>query len=97
MRQDIVLQSMRADPSPAPGMTQTYHRRARISTTAPAKRKPLPLQPDARKVQTCRVRLLREQGFGRITRAMMRFFDMDDRARLPWRFYGATVSILARR
>ena len=27
--------------------------------------------------------------------AMYRFFDMDDRARLPWRFYGATVSILA--
>ncbi|PZQ97831.1 MAG: hypothetical protein DI533_11800 [Cereibacter sphaeroides] len=27
---------------------------------------------------------------------MMRFFDMDDHARLPWRFYGATVSILAR-
>jgi len=27
---------------------------------------------------------------------MMRFFDMDDRARLPWRFHGATVSILAR-
>ncbi|ROU02824.1 hypothetical protein EAT49_10715 [Histidinibacterium lentulum] len=27
---------------------------------------------------------------------MQRFFDMDDRARLPWRFYGATFSILAR-
>jgi len=27
---------------------------------------------------------------------MNRFFDMDDRARLPWRFYGATVSVLAR-
>jgi len=27
---------------------------------------------------------------------MKRFFDMDDRARLPWRFYGSTVSILAR-
>jgi hypothetical protein len=27
---------------------------------------------------------------------MNRFFDMDDRARLPWRFFGATVSILAR-
>ncbi len=23
-------------------------------------------------------------------------FDMDDRARLPWRFFGATHSILAR-
>ena len=29
-------------------------------------------------------------------RRMSRFFDMDDRARLPWRFYGATRSILAR-
>ncbi|TNY34407.1 hypothetical protein FHY64_13165 [Pelagovum pacificum] len=27
---------------------------------------------------------------------MKRIFDMDDRARLPWRFYGATLSILAR-
>jgi len=27
---------------------------------------------------------------------MMRFFDIGDRARMPWRFYGATVSILAR-
>jgi hypothetical protein len=27
---------------------------------------------------------------------MRRFFDMDDRARLPWRFYGATFSILGR-
>jgi len=26
---------------------------------------------------------------------MKRIFDMDDRARLPWRFYGATFSILA--
>jgi len=26
---------------------------------------------------------------------MTRVFDMDDRARLPWRFYGATFSILA--
>lgn len=32
----------------------------------------------------------------RMSQRMMRFFDMDDRARLPWRFYGATVSILAR-
>ncbi|MCL7465466.1 hypothetical protein [Phaeovulum sp. NW3] len=27
---------------------------------------------------------------------MIRFFDMDDRARLPWRFYGESRSILAR-
>jgi len=27
---------------------------------------------------------------------MDRFFDMDDRARLPWRFYGATRAVLAR-
>ncbi|AGY32440.1 hypothetical protein GQF56_22525 [Rhodobacter sphaeroides] len=27
---------------------------------------------------------------------MERIFDMDDRARLPWRFYGASLSILAR-
>ncbi|KAA9006176.1 hypothetical protein F3S47_16300 [Histidinibacterium aquaticum] len=27
---------------------------------------------------------------------MKRIFDMDDRARLPWRFYGATLSILGR-
>jgi len=40
--------------------------------------------------------LLRSRGFGRIKRAMIRFFDMDDRTRLPWRFYGATLSIKAR-
>ncbi|HBZ43147.1 MAG TPA: hypothetical protein DEO85_03635 [Maritimibacter sp.] len=27
---------------------------------------------------------------------MTRIFDMDDRARLPWRFFGATLTILAR-
>ncbi|MBL3570198.1 hypothetical protein JMJ94_11910 [Rhodovulum visakhapatnamense] len=27
---------------------------------------------------------------------MKRVFDMDDRARLPWRFFGATRSVLAR-
>jgi len=27
---------------------------------------------------------------------MKRIFDMDDRARLPWRFYGESLSILAR-
>ncbi|HAR50538.1 MAG: hypothetical protein CMN19_03775 [Roseovarius sp.] len=26
---------------------------------------------------------------------MTRIFDMDDRARLPWRFFGATLTILA--
>jgi len=26
---------------------------------------------------------------------MTRVFDMDDRARLPWRFYGALKSVLA--
>ena len=32
----------------------------------------------------------------RITQFMIRFFDMDDRARLRERFYGATRSVLAR-
>jgi len=27
---------------------------------------------------------------------MNRFFALDDRKRLPWRFYGATRSVLAR-
>ncbi|MXN20489.1 hypothetical protein GR170_21855 [Pseudooceanicola sp. GBMRC 2024] len=27
---------------------------------------------------------------------MTQIFDMDDRARLPWRFYGATLTVLAR-
>ncbi|RYG90497.1 hypothetical protein EU803_14300 [Loktanella sp. IMCC34160] len=27
---------------------------------------------------------------------MKQVFDMDDRARLPWRFFGATHTILAR-
>ncbi|PJE30245.1 hypothetical protein CVM39_05890 [Pseudooceanicola antarcticus] len=27
---------------------------------------------------------------------MTQIFDMDDRARLPWRFFGATMTILAR-
>ncbi len=31
-----------------------------------------------------------------IPRTMTRFFDMDDRARLPWRFFGATMAVLAR-
>jgi len=29
-------------------------------------------------------------------RDMRRVFDMDDRARLPWRFFGAQHSVLAR-
>ncbi|MCO8145978.1 hypothetical protein NHN26_12160 [Rhodovulum tesquicola] len=32
----------------------------------------------------------------RIWSGMKRIFDMDDRARLPWRFYGAAHSVLAR-
>jgi hypothetical protein len=37
-------------------------------------------------------------GAGRrsISAAMNRVFDMDDRARLPWRFFGAAHSVLAR-
>ncbi|QMU58688.1 MAG: hypothetical protein GKR98_11090 [Boseongicola sp.] len=27
---------------------------------------------------------------------MTRFFDMDDRARLPWRFFGASMAVLTR-
>jgi len=27
---------------------------------------------------------------------MTRVFDMDDRSRLPWRFFGASLSVLAR-
>jgi hypothetical protein len=27
---------------------------------------------------------------------MKKLFDMDDRARLPWRFFGATMTVLAR-
>jgi hypothetical protein len=32
----------------------------------------------------------------RYLRRMTQFFDMDDRARLPWRFFGATMTVLAR-
>ncbi|WP_207903642.1 isopropylmalate isomerase [Rhodovulum marinum] len=32
----------------------------------------------------------------RYVTAMKRVFDMDDRARLPWRFFGAAHSVLAR-
>jgi hypothetical protein len=28
--------------------------------------------------------------------AMKTLFDMDDRARLPWRFFGASMTVLAR-
>ncbi|MBN2907786.1 MAG: hypothetical protein JXJ18_13835 [Rhodobacteraceae bacterium] len=33
---------------------------------------------------------------GSIWADMKRIFDMDDRARLPWRFFGAAHSVLAR-
>jgi hypothetical protein len=34
--------------------------------------------------------------FGRcICGDMKRVFDMDDRARLPWRFFGASLTVLA--
>ncbi len=39
---------------------------------------------------------LRQHGNACIWPAMAYAFDMDDRARLPWRFYGATCTILAR-
>jgi hypothetical protein len=32
----------------------------------------------------------------RYLQGMKRVFDMDDRARLPWRFFGAQCSVLAR-
>lgn len=32
----------------------------------------------------------------RYFQGMTRVFDMDDRARLPWRFFGAQCSVLAR-
>jgi hypothetical protein len=35
-------------------------------------------------------------GFVAYLPPMIRYFDMDDRARLPWRFYGENRSILAR-
>jgi hypothetical protein len=34
-------------------------------------------------------------GFRAYIGAMKRFFDMDDRARLPWRFHGLSHSLLA--
>ena len=40
--------------------------------------------------------LLPVQRAGCIPRAMTPIFDMDDRARLPWRFHGATRTVLAR-
>jgi hypothetical protein len=33
--------------------------------------------------------------FGRISRRMTRLFDMDDHARLPWRFYGQRLRLAA--
>ena len=40
--------------------------------------------------------LLRDSHNGYISSRMTRIFDMDDRARLPWRFFGATLTVLAR-
>ncbi|MGB5870262.1 MAG: hypothetical protein WBH04_08675 [Albidovulum sp.] len=34
-------------------------------------------------------------GLGYKSFAMNMIFDMDDRARLPWRFFGATLTVLA--
>ena len=47
-------------------------------------------------VGACREALLRHALNGFISPPMTRVFDMDDRARLPWRFFGATLSVLAR-
>jgi len=41
-------------------------------------------------------RLLIDSGGRCICSGMIPIFDMDDRARLPWRFFGATLTILAR-
>ncbi|WP_413874271.1 hypothetical protein [Albidovulum sp.] len=38
---------------------------------------------------------MRDSGGTCIPLAMKRIFDMDDRARLPWRFFGATLTVLA--
>jgi len=43
-----------------------------------------------------RPRRLRDSLPRYISGPMKRVFDMDDRARLPWRFYGATMTVLAR-
>jgi hypothetical protein len=40
--------------------------------------------------------ILPQSTFARITAGMIRFFDMDDRARLPWRFFGECRPVLAR-
>ncbi|MGL4279296.1 MAG: hypothetical protein ACRCS0_02930 [Albidovulum sp.] len=61
-------------------------------------------QPKRLPASICYAHLLRRRlprslprdGFGRIKPPMKRIFDMDDRARLPWRFYGESLSILAR-
>jgi hypothetical protein len=37
------------------------------------------------------------RGRGCICHGMTPVFDMDDRARLPWRFFGAQTSVRARR
>ncbi|MFX0545408.1 hypothetical protein ACEWPL_007660 [Roseovarius sp. S1116L3] len=38
---------------------------------------------------------LRDEGAGSIPEAMKKIIDMDDRSRLPWRFFGASLSVLA--
>lgn len=43
----------------------------------------------------CQARLP-DTGFTRICDGMMRFFDIADRARLPWRFTRDSRSVLAR-
>ena len=40
-------------------------------------------------------RHLRDRGATCISNSMKRIFDMDDRARLPWRFYGELVDLRA--
>ena len=64
--------------------------RPRYSPCAPAAS---PRRPRKHKPQR---RILPAVTEARITAAMMRFFDMDDRARLPWRFFGECRPILAR-
>ncbi len=41
-------------------------------------------------------RALLQNGFGSIKPPMIRFFDMTDHARLPWRFTALNRSVLAR-
>jgi hypothetical protein len=39
---------------------------------------------------------LKEGEFARKCAAMTRYFDMDDRARLPWRFHAQALSLRLR-